>query len=78
VTCDRTRIEVGLNGEAATRMDQDEWTRPYRRPDGSAHKFDIAYKDHPRAGYIGLQDHGGPCWFKNLKIRRLRAAPERR
>ena len=36
-----------------------------------AHKLDVAYKDHPRTGYIGLQDHGSPCWFKNIKLRPL-------
>ena len=55
-------------------MDLDEWTTPNRRPDGSEHKFDVAYKDHPRSGYIGLQDHGSPCWYKNIKIKPLRPA----
>jgi hypothetical protein len=72
VTCDGPRIAVELNGETVTRMDLDEWTSPNRRPDGSAHKFDVAYKDHPRSGYIGLQDHGSPCWFKNIKIKPLK------
>ena len=72
VTCDRQRITVELNGEVVTRMDLDEWARPNVRPDGSRHKFDVAYKDHPRKGYIGLQDHGSPCWFKNIKLRPLR------
>ena len=67
ITCDKNRIEVSLNGQVVTRMDLDEWTKPNLRPDGSPHKFDIAYKDHPRTGYIGLQDHGSPCWFKNIK-----------
>src|SRR5262245_16438249 len=58
ITCDRNRIEVVLNGEKVTRMDLDEWKQPNRRPDGTRHKFDVAYKDHPRTGYIGLQDHG--------------------
>jgi hypothetical protein len=71
ITCDRNLIEVELNGAKVTRMDLDEWTRPNERPDGSKHKFDIAYKDHPRTGYIGLQDHGAPCWFKNIKIKPL-------
>ena len=34
--------------------------------------LDIAYKEHPRSGYIGLQDHGSPCWFKNIKIKPLK------
>jgi hypothetical protein len=75
VTCDGPRITVVLNGRTVTRMDLDRWTEPNRRPDGSPHKFDIAYKDHPRHGYIGLQDHGAPCWFKNIKLRPLRPAP---
>ena len=69
IVCDRALIAVTLNGEAVTRMDLDQWRTPNRRPDGSEHKFDIAYKNHPRQGYIGLQDHGAPCWFKNIKIR---------
>ena len=52
-------------------MDLDEWTEPNKRPDGSTHKFDVAYKDHPRTGYIGLQDHGSDCWYKNIKLRLL-------
>ena len=72
ITCDRNLIRVELNGEVVTRMDLDEWTAPNRRPDGSEHKFDIAFKDHPRQGYIGLQDHGSNCWFKNIKIRPIR------
>jgi hypothetical protein len=71
VTCDKNLIKVLLNGETVNRMDLDEWTQPNRRPDGTPHKFDIAFKDHARKGYIGLQDHGRPCWFKNIKIRPL-------
>jgi hypothetical protein len=68
VTCDKNLISVALNGKPVNRMDLDEWTRPHRRPDGTSHKFDVAYKDHPRRGYIGLQDHGRDCWFKNIKL----------
>jgi TolB protein len=71
VTCDRNKIEVELNGHVVTRMDLDEWTEANRRPDGSEHKFDVAYRTHPRKGYIGLQDHGSDCWYKNIKLRRL-------
>jgi hypothetical protein len=68
VTCDKNIISVELNGEKVNRMDLDEWTQLNKRPDGTRHKFDIAYKDHPRKGYIGLQDHGADCWFKNIKL----------
>jgi alpha-3'-ketoglucosidase len=72
ITCDRNLLTVELNGEKVNRMDLDEWTKPNKRPDGTDHKFDIAYKDHPRKGYIGLQDHGAACWYKNIKLKPLR------
>lgn len=71
VTCRGNLITVELNGETVTRMDLDRFTQPNRRPDGSQHKFDIAYKDHPRRGYIGLQDHGSPCWYRNIRLKQL-------
>jgi hypothetical protein len=71
ITCDKNLIDVVINGEQVTRMNLDQFTQPNQRPDGTPHKFDIAYKDHPRRGYIGLQDHGSPCWFKNIKLKKL-------
>jgi hypothetical protein len=71
VTCMSNRIDVVLNAVPVTRVDLDFFAEPNQRPDGSAHKFDIAYRDHPRRGYIGLQDHGSPCWFKNIKLKDL-------
>ncbi len=71
VTCDRNVLAVELNGEKVNRLDLDEWTQPNKRPDGTNHKFDVVYKDHPRKGYIGLQDHGAACWFKNIKLKPL-------
>jgi hypothetical protein len=75
ITSDRNRIIVALNGQRVTQMNLDEWTELNKRPDGSAHKFDVAYKDHPRSGYIGLQDHGSDCWYRNIKVKRLPTAP---
>ena len=71
ITVDGSRIEIVLNAERVTVTDLDQFTEPNKRPDGSAHKFDVAYRDHPRLGYIGLQDHGSPCWFKNIKLKPL-------
>jgi hypothetical protein len=71
VTCDKNLISVELNGQKVTEMDLDQWTTANKRPDGSEHKFDVAYKDHPRSGFIGLQDHGGECWYKNIKLKPL-------
>jgi hypothetical protein len=52
-------------------MDTDQFSEPNKRPDGSDHKFDVVYKSHPRLGYIGLQDHGADCWYKNIKLKVL-------
>jgi Domain of Unknown Function (DUF1080) len=71
ITCNRNLIEVDVNRQHVSRMDLDEWKEKNKRPDGSSHKFDIAYKDHPRKGYIGLQDHGSDCWYRNIKLRPL-------
>jgi len=71
ITSDHSRMSVVLNGEPVSQIDLDEFREPNQRPDGSPHKFDVAYKDHPRKGYIGLQDHGSDCWFRNIKLKRL-------
>jgi hypothetical protein len=72
ITCEKTRIHVVVNGEAVTHADLAQFTEVNKRPDGTSHKFDVAYKDHPLRGYIGLQDHGKPCWFKNIKLKPLK------
>ncbi len=72
ITCRGSHLSVNLNGEDVTEADLDQWTKPNRRPNGSEHKFDIAFKEHPRHGYIGLQDHGSPCWYKNIRIKPLK------
>ena len=64
LTCDRNLIFVSVNGKRVSQMDTDQFPEPNKRPDGSRHKFDVAYKNHPRLGYIGLQDHGADCWYK--------------
>src|SRR5437867_201718 len=74
ITVDRSHIDIVLNRERVTVADLSRFTEPNRRPDGSAHKFDVAYKEHPQRGYIGLQDHGSPCWFKNIKLKPLNTA----
>jgi hypothetical protein len=72
ITCNKNLIDVELNGEKVNHIDLDQWTTPNQRPDGTPHKFDFALKNHPRHGYIGLQDHGRDCWFKNIKALPLR------
>lgn len=72
ITCNRNLISVEVNGTAVSHMDLDQWTVANQRPDGTQHKFDVAYKDHPRQGYIGLQDHGSDVWYRNIKLLRLK------
>jgi Domain of Unknown Function (DUF1080) len=72
ITCDQSKITVELNGEVVTKADLDEFTKSFTRPDGTAHKFDEVYKNHARNGYIGLQDHGSPCRYKNIKLKVLK------
>jgi hypothetical protein len=71
LTCNRNIIDVVLNDERVNHVDLDQFTSPYVRPDGTKHKFQFAYKYKPRLGYIGLQDHGADCWYKNIRLKPL-------
>jgi hypothetical protein len=74
VTNHANLITVVLNDEMVSVMNLDEFDKPGKRSDGTPHKFgaDKVYKDHPRKGYIGLQDHGANVWYKNIKLLRLK------
>ena len=71
LTCKGSRVEVVLNGERVVDMDVDRWTTPKQNPDGTPNKFPKAVKDFARVGYVGLQDHGRPVWYRNIRIKRL-------
>ena len=71
LTCKANNIYVVHNGEQIIDMDLNKWTEPGKNPDGTANKFNTAYKDMPRAGYIGFQDHGQPVWLRNIKIKEI-------
>jgi hypothetical protein len=73
ITCDKNKIKVVLNGEAIAEMDLDQWTEAGKGPDGTKNKFTKALRDFPREGHLGFQDHGQPCWFKNVKLKKLGA-----
>jgi hypothetical protein len=72
ITADRNVIKVALNGEEIVTADLDKYTEPHKNTDGTKNKYTKALKDFPREGHIGLQDHGGDVWYKNLKIRQLK------
>lgn len=72
ITCDGPRITVVLNGETVSEMNLDLWTEVGKNPDGTKNKFTRAMKDFARSGYVGLQDHGSPVWYRNVQIKPLR------
>src|SRR5262249_43951049 len=70
VVAKRSRISVTLNGKNASAIDLDEWTNPGKRPDGSIHKYkNASVASMARSGYIGFQDNGRDCWFKNIVLK---------
>ena len=60
-----------MKGRENIDMNLDKWTEPGKNPDGSKNKFRTAYKDMPRAGFIGFQDHGNPVWFRRIRIKSI-------
>jgi len=71
ITCKDNKIYVVMNGEQIIDMDLNLWTESHKNPDGTPNKFNTAYKDMPRVGYLGFQSHGDPVWFRNIKIKTL-------
>lgn len=71
LTSRNNKIFIDMNGVRILNMDLNRWTTPHKNPDGTDNKFNTAYKDMPRVGYIGFQDHGHKVWFKNIKIKEL-------
>ena len=71
LSCKGPAIQVELNGERVIQADIDQWDTPGKNPDGSDNKFKYAWKDMPRCGHLGLQDHGGRVWFRHVRIREL-------
>jgi len=71
ITCKANKIYVVFNGEQIIDMDLNLWTEAHKNPDGTPNKFGTAYKDMPRVGHIGFQDHGDAVWYRNIKIKTL-------
>jgi hypothetical protein len=70
ITAKGPKIAVVLNDQEVSSINLDEWSETGKRPDGSEHKFkNVAIGKLPRTGYLGFQDHGSDCWFKNIKLK---------
>ena len=63
-------ITITLNGELVNVVDFDRFKEGGKKPNGHGHKFgpQKIYRNHPRMGYFGIQDHGCPVRFKNIKL----------
>lgn len=70
ITNHENLITVTLNGELINVVDLDQFTEPGKIPNGQTHKFgpQKVFRNHPRRGYFGMQDHGCAVRFKNLKV----------
>lgn len=71
ITCYNNWIDIILNGKHVIHMDLNQWTAAHKNPDGTPNKFNKAYKDMVQPGFIGLQDHGGKVWYKNIYLKEL-------
>ena len=69
--CNGPMIHLDQNGKRILDVDIGVFDTPGKSPDGTDNKFKYAWKDMPRRGHIGLQDHNGVIWFRNLRIREL-------
>ena len=68
LTCKGPSIKAKVNGKKVIDVNIDNWKEPNKNPDGSKNKFKTALKDLPRTGHLGLQYHGQPVWFRNIKV----------
>ncbi len=71
ITAKGSQVKVELNGKVVVEANLDEWSEAQKNPDGSKNKFKTALKDLPRTGHIGLQYHGHPVWFRNVRVKAL-------
>ncbi len=71
IICRGPIVRIVLNKHQIIETDLSAWTTAHKNPDGTDNKFTRAYATMLQKGYIGLQDHGGRVWFKNIKLREL-------
>ena len=69
--CEGPIITCHINGEQCFQVDVNDWDTPGKNPDGSTNKFKKAFKDFPRKGKIGFQNHGQVVWFRDVSITKL-------
>jgi sugar phosphate isomerase/epimerase len=78
ISANGPQIKVILNDEQIVDANLDQWTEAGKNPDGTPNKFEKAYKDMPRTGFIGFQDHGTPVEFRNILIEKTQPSEEKK
>ena len=71
ITCKGSLVTVELNGSETASADLNDWVTERKNPDGSPNKFKRPLKEFARTGFIGLQDHGTPAFYRNIRIKKL-------
>jgi serine/threonine protein kinase len=70
ITAQGPNLAVSLNETEVCSINLDLWMVPGKRPDGSSHRWsDRAVARNAQTGYLGFQDLGGDCWFKNIVLK---------
>jgi hypothetical protein len=63
-------LAVSINGKDTSWINLDVWTVAGKRPDGTDHRFKKRpISELPRSGYLGFQEHGRDCWFRNITLK---------
>lgn len=66
---DGAHVEHWLNGERVVAYEL--WTPDWEARVAASKFVDMPDYGRNRTGHIGLQDHGNPVWFRNVRIRVL-------
>jgi serine/threonine protein kinase/tetratricopeptide (TPR) repeat protein len=70
ITAVGPRISVVLNNEPVSSINLEEWTVAGKTPTGQNHKFTkVALAKLDRTGFVGFQDLGADCWYKNVILK---------
>ncbi len=73
IVADGKHIEHWLNGKCIVKLDLD--SPEYKAALAKSEWRSNTAKGAAPNGFLGLQDHGGEVWYKNIRVRKLEAAP---